>query len=75
MFGFLKRRHEADQDRAHRADVPTCLHMALVPRYESVADMGHEERATGFHCEVCGGTFTPAEAFALRETEAERIPS
>jgi len=75
MFGLFKRRHAAEQDRAHRADVSACLHTALIPRYESVADMGHEDRATGFHCEVCGSTFTPAEAFALRRTEADRIPS
>ena len=75
MFGLFKRRHEADDDRAHRADVPTCLHTALVPSFDSVADMGHEDRATGFRCEACGSTFTPAEGLALRRSEAQRIHS
>lgn len=74
MFGWL-RRHGAESERTHRTEVPTCLHAALVPRWESVADMGHEERATSFRCDACGSTFTPAEAQALRRTEAERIRS
>ncbi len=74
MFGWFKR-HEGERARAHRADGPTCLHTALVPRFESVADMGHEDRATGFRCESCGSTFTPAEAHTLRSTEAQRVHS
>ena len=72
MFGWFKR-HDASRERAHRAEGPVCPHTALVPSYNSVADMGHEDRATGFRCEACGSTFTPAEAHALRSTEAARV--
>lgn len=48
-------------------ETPPCPHTALVPRWDSVGDMGHEELATRFICEACQEEFTPAEASALRE--------
>lgn len=48
-------------------ETPPCPHTALVPRWDSVGDMGREELATRFICEACHQEFTPAEASALRE--------
>ena len=57
---------------AVRASGP-CLHVTMVPRWNSVADMGHEEAVSSFTCEACHAGFTAAEGRALRETEAERL--
>lgn len=50
-----------------------CPHLALVPRWDSVADMGHEDRVTGYHCEGCNTDFTAEEGWALRANEGNRI--
>ena len=41
---------------------PDCPHKALIPRWDSVEDMGKEDRATSYFCEGCERTFTPEEA-------------
>jgi hypothetical protein len=50
-----------------------CPHSVLVPRWDSVQDMGIEEKATRYMCESCKEMFDPAEAQHLRDTLAERI--
>jgi hypothetical protein len=56
------------------ATAVACPHTILLPRWDDIADMGNEEKATSFSCQSCGQTFTRAEADALRKTEAERLP-
>ena len=55
------------------AVVVECPHAALVPKWDSVQDMGIEEKATSFTCDSCHQVFTPAEARVLRESLAERL--
>jgi hypothetical protein len=57
------------------ADVPivACPHSVLVPRWDSVQDMGIEDKATRFMCEACKQEFAPAEAAHLRDTLLERL--
>jgi len=50
-----------------------CPHSVLVARWDSVQDMGIEEKATRFMCESCKEMFEPAEAQRLRDTLSERI--
>jgi hypothetical protein len=50
-----------------------CPHSVLVPRWDSVQDMGIAEKATRYMCEACKEVFEPAEANRLRDTLAERI--
>jgi hypothetical protein len=50
-----------------------CPHSVLVARWDSVADMGHEDKATRFMCETCHEVFSPEEAKHLRDTMAERV--
>jgi hypothetical protein len=51
-----------------------CRHVTLVPTWGSVADMGEEDRVTGYTCQGCQQTFIAAEGRALRQAEAERLP-
>jgi len=55
-------------------ETPPCAHGVLTPRWDSVDDMGKEERATLYVCEACREEFSPAEASALRESMAQRLP-
>jgi hypothetical protein len=50
-----------------------CPHSVLVARWDSVQDMGIEEKATRFMCETCKEIFSPQDAFRLRDTLAERL--
>jgi hypothetical protein len=50
-----------------------CPHSVLVPRWDSVQDMGIAEKATRYMCEACKEVFDPAEATRLRDTLVERI--
>jgi hypothetical protein len=53
--------------------VVECPHSVLVARWDSVADMGHEDKATRYMCETCHEEFTPEVARQLRDTMAERV--
>ncbi len=65
---------QRQQREAHAtAEVPTCPHTTLTARWESVADMGKEDKATGYTCQGCNQQFTPAEGRSLRQTEADRV--
>jgi hypothetical protein len=50
-----------------------CPHGVLVPRWDSVQDMGIEAKVTSFTCDACQKSFTPEEGRALRESLAERL--
>jgi hypothetical protein len=45
----------------------------MTPRWNSVDDIGHEDRATSFRCESCGQSFTPDDAREVRAAGAERL--
>jgi DNA-directed RNA polymerase subunit RPC12/RpoP len=40
---------------------PSCSHRILLARWDTVEDMGHDERVTSYKCDACGELFT-AEA-------------
>ena len=50
-----------------------CPHSVLVARWDSVADMGHDDKATRFMCETCHEEFTPEQAKELRDNLAARV--
>jgi hypothetical protein len=41
-----------------------CPHLALVPHWDSVEDMGKRESITSYLCTACGETFARAKAQA-----------
>ncbi len=72
-MNLFNRKSKGDAAVAEPEHRDSCLHTVLLPRWDSAGDIGNESRATGYLCEACSGTFTPAEAHLLRDTEAERL--
>lgn len=73
LLARFRRKDIAKVEKPAAPAMPDCPHTALVPRWDSAADMGHEERASSYRCDTCGKSFSPAEARELRRTEAARI--
>ena len=73
----IMRRGDREESAPDTEAVPEapCLHLTLVPRWDSAEDIGHDDRAIGFDCEMCRESFTPDEATQLRATEGERLRS
>ena len=72
---LLGKKAEPKVESATRAATAVaCPHTILLPRWDDIADMGNEAKASSFSCQSCGQTFTRAETDALRRTEAERLP-
>jgi hypothetical protein len=72
LLSKLMGRPEMAEPEAEPAPA-NCTHLVLVPRWDSVDDIGHEDRATSFRCEACGSEFSPAEARSLQSSEGERL--
>ena len=64
---------KASENAAEAVEAPPCPHTALTARWDSVQDMGKDEKATSFLCTACNEEFTPEQATELRATEAERL--
>jgi hypothetical protein len=67
LFGGKKQEVAADIAQVE------CPHSVLVPRWDSVQDMGIEDKATRYMCEACKEMFDPAQAAELRSTLAQRV--
>ncbi|MDA0301074.1 MAG: hypothetical protein O2822_00970 [Chloroflexi bacterium] len=50
-----------------------CPHLAVAPRWDSVGDIGHEDRATSFVCDSCHQAFSPTEIDSIRSAAASRL--
>ncbi len=70
---LLGRKPATMTDSGAAVENPPCPHVTLIPKWDSTADMGHEDKATEYACEGCKGTFTAEQGRALRRTEAERV--
>ncbi len=69
LFG----KSESNTTGLDATDNHTCPHTTMTPRWDSVDDIGKQDRATGFRCEGCGQMFNPEETIMLRAGEAERL--
>ena len=49
-----------------------CPHISLSARWDSVKDMGHDSKATGYLC-ICGEAFSPDDGKRMRDTARERL--
>jgi hypothetical protein len=70
---FSKDKEKTEQETP-ATELPPCPHGVLLPRWDSIDDIGHEDRATAYFCEACHETFTPEQAQRLRESAHERLP-
>ncbi len=61
-----------DTQTAERTEDETsnCPHLVLVPRWDSVDDMGDESKASGYHCDACGVSLSLEEGRQAREHSA-----
>ncbi len=48
-------------------------HVVLLPRWESVEEMGNEEKIAGYTCESCQESFSPEAGRELQKLEADRF--
>ena len=67
LFGRKRDQQTLTQEK------PPCLHIALTARWDSVEDMGNEDKATAFVCATCNAEFTPTEAREVRMTQADQL--
>lgn len=65
--------HRSTAAPASPAVAPECPHLALAPHWDSVADIGHEARATIFVCDSCHRALTPAEAARARADSPQHV--
>ena len=65
-------KHDKEELLSTANDVE-CPHIDLGAHWANAADIGQMDKVDGFKCGGCGRIFTPAEAEALRETEASRL--
>ena len=52
-----------------------CPHTSMVPRWDNLDDMGHEDRISGYRCDSCHESLSAEQGHQLRESEAERLRS
>ena len=67
LFGDDTEINEPPKDERVDAD---CPHLVLVPRWDSVDDMGDESKASGYRCYACGVSMSLEEARQLKERHA-----
>ena len=60
------RHRDRDPHHLEASGGQTCHHRTLTARWDSVQDMGNEERASAYECSACGSRFTPGEAEGLK---------
>ena len=74
-MGFLDkllRRAPSEAPAVVEANVE-CTHGALVPRWDSAADMGNADKVTSYRCDSCGQEFAADEIAELRASTAARL--
>lgn len=71
LFGRNKRTATVTRTREEiQAD---CPHTTLLARWDSVEDMGKNDKATKFICDSCHAEFSPNQTDTIREGHAERL--
>jgi len=63
---FEKKEQPLEPQKTDQPSQTECEHLQLFPHWDSVEDMGNEEKATGYRCGLCGASFSPKEADRLQ---------
>jgi hypothetical protein len=74
-FPKALRRKEERKSRPAEAAKRVCPHVALVPRWQSVDDIGKQGKVIQYTCESCNAFFSREEGERLKATEGERLRS
>ena len=74
-MGILDKLFGGSRDKAEAPtrEKPACPHGVLVPRWDNLDDIGHEDKVAYFLCESCEEKFSSEEARLLRETAVEKL--
>jgi hypothetical protein len=67
-----RRRGETATDE-EQPQSTACEHLVLIPMWDSVDDIGRQDRVSRERCEACSTVFSADEAASLRATEAARV--
>lgn len=70
FLSLFSRKQASPQQQAEPVSPTNCSHLVLTPRWDSVGDIGHEERAVGYRCASCSASLTPEEASDVRRFHA-----
>jgi hypothetical protein len=54
-------------------DSAVCMHGVLTPRWESIDEMGQEQKISGYKCQSCREEFEPDEAYWLWLRAVDRL--
>ena len=73
FMGKLFSKESTEKEESY-TEAPPCPHGVLTPRWDSVEDIGKEDRATAYICEACHQSFSPDEYRELQASMAERLP-
>jgi hypothetical protein len=69
----LLSRRRAQSPTDERPPGSACEHLVLIPMWDSVNDIGRQDRVSRERCEACGKVLSAEEAASLRATEAARV--
>lgn len=71
---FEKKEQPQEPQKADQLPETEREHLQLFPYWDSVEDMGNEEKATGYRCGICGASFSRKAADILdRRTKAIKL--
>jgi hypothetical protein len=59
---FKGNNEEERQTTTEEIEAPPCPHTAIVARWDSVEDMGKDDKVSAYFCQGCNQVFTPEEA-------------
>jgi hypothetical protein len=65
--------HKRESPNAVTSDDDACPHLALVPRWDSVNDMGKPEKITSYICDGCHAPFSREEGERSRAEGIEHL--
>jgi hypothetical protein len=73
MSMFKKLFGKSEEKLAAEQTPVACPHTVLLPRWDTIDDMGKQDRISGYTCQACGEAFTAAEGQALQLKEGDRL--
>ena len=74
LLDKIFRRQPAATEPTVADSTTACIHAVLAPRWDDSAELGKEDKVSGYVCESCQSSFTKEEGLSLRSSLAERLP-